>query len=253
MKGMQTSQQNIQTSVSNIHTRIDTIDQVLHALLFVASEQLTSATPRIPSSSRISAVRFNDGVPRPQNQYLLEGNPINVQTIPSLLAGANSGVSGRLIKSEEMARSTSHPPEFQSIQSGRLEGSSEIGIRRRTTEPHDGVQPSLFHKISVARPDRKKHDSPNHKDHEDRDHKQKGKQPLNGGQSSTFTTPSQSSKTLNYPSPKPQRKASVDSVEASENLNIDAALRKQAESNEAQYIPIEHWITAAMHWYFKAS
>lgn len=225
---MQTSQHHIQTSVSNIQTRIDTIDQVLHALLFVASEQLTSATPRVSSSNRITPVGFNEGFRRPQDRYMIEPSPINTQTIPSLLAGTNSG-TGRIIRSEEMGRSVSH-------QQNRLETSPEMGIRRRTTEPHENIQP-LTYKASVSRADTKR----------------KGKQTHNGGSHSHYAQLSQSlPKTPNYSSPKPQRKASVDSVEVNENP-INAALRRQVESNEAQEIPIEHWITAAMHWYFKAS
>lgn len=234
MKGMQSSQHNIQTSVSNIQTRIDTIDQVLHALLFVASEQLsTSAAPHTPNRSRINAAGLGS-IRRPQNQYLLEANPTNIQTVPGLLSGANS----------RAIRSTGHPSEAQNVQQNRLESSPGVEIRR-TTDLDENSYSSLSYGTAVPRPDRRKH--------EDVDIKHKGKHAHSGSPHHSDALLSQlPNPAPNYPSPKPQRKASVDSVEAGKNP-INELLRKQAESSEAQDIPIEHWITAAMHWYFKAS
>lgn len=240
----------MKTSVSNIQTRIDTIDQVLHALLYVASEQLTSTAPRIPNNNSIGTTGlFNDVNRHPKNQYRLESSPLGIQTVPALLSGTDSR-TGRSTKAEDMVRTTSHLSEFRSLQSNCLEGSLEMGTRRRGTDPQSSIQPSFLYRATVSGPGRRESAPLGNRYHENIDIKQKGKQKPNKEPNSPL---SQSRSTaLNWQSPKPQRKVSVDLVGGDENP-IDVVLRKQAESNEAQYIPIEHWITAAMHWYFKAS
>ena len=210
----------METTVSNIQTRIDTIDQVLHALLVVASEQLTTASSS--RNPRRIADRVHTRLQNGHPQYLITEGPRNPQTIPALLGASNNKPRG----GEEMLRTNSFP-----VGGGRYEETIEMGLRRPSTETNmmNARSPtSPYPPNGRRRP-------PANRDGDER----------RGGDSSPTSTGT------NPPEFRTQRqRSSSGATELSDNP-ISRALRQSAMSESAKKRPIEHWITAAMHWYFK--
>ncbi|RPA93892.1 hypothetical protein L873DRAFT_1494290 [Choiromyces venosus 120613-1] len=216
------SQKAVETTVTHIQTRIDTIDQVLQALLVVASEQLTTASSS--RNPRRIADRAHTRLQNGHPPYLITEAPRNPQTIPEILAPNKSKPRG----GEDMLRTNSYPVGG----GGGYEDTIKMGISRPFTEV--GMMSS--HSPKSPYPPNGRRVLPASRDGEE-------KRGSEFSSISTGTTPSE------YRTPR--QRSSLGTTEFSDNP-ISRALRQSAMSETAKKRPIEHWITAAMHWYFKA-
>ena len=214
------SQKKVEDTVTKIQTRIDTIDQVLHALLVVASEQLTTT-----SSSRNPRTIADRAHTRPQDghpQYLITEPLWSPRVIPALPAtnGDTPWDGGRIF------RTNSYP-----ARADRYEDPIEIGLRRPSTE----INMMNTHSPTSSYPPSGRRGPPADRSSDE-------------GYSSGFSSTSSGMDPSGYGIQR--QKSSSGATELSDNP-ISKALFQSAMSGSARERPIEHWITAAMHWYFK--
>ncbi|PUU76020.1 hypothetical protein B9Z19DRAFT_290113 [Tuber borchii] len=212
------SSKKVENTVTRIETRIDTIDQVLHALLVVASEQLTTT-----SSSRNPGRIADRAHTRPQNghpQYLITDPPWSPRVIPTLPATNQDMPWG----GGQMIRTNSYPATVD-----RYEDPIDISLRRSSTETN---MMNTHSPTSPYSPSSRRGPPADRSSDE--------------GYSSGFSSTSTGVDPSGYGT---QRQRSSSGVTELSDNPISRALQQSAMS--AKKRPIEHWITAAMHWYFK--
>jgi len=214
------SQRNVQSAVTSIQTRIDTIDQVLQALLVVASQQLTTASSS-HNPTRIADrahIRLQDGHP----QYLLPEPPRNPRIMPAPPATNEDTPRNK----QQIFRTNSIP-----IRGDRYENAIEMGPRRSSTE----INMTNTHSPTSPYP-------PNG---------MRGFPANRGGDERCSTRFSLTSTEIDSSGYGAQRQNSPPGATELSDNPISRALQQSAWSESAKKRPIEHWITAAMHWYFK--
>lgn len=196
----------VENTVTRIQTRIDTIDQVLRALLVVASKQLMTA-----SASRNPRGIDDRAHVGPQN-----GHPQYLITEPPWSPPGGA----------EMFRTNSYPARVD-----RYKDPIEMGLRRPSTE----INMMNTHSPTSPYPPTGRRGPPADRSSDE-------------GYSSGFSSTSTGIDPSGYGTQR--QRSSSGATELSDNP-ISRALFQSAMSEGAKKRPIQHWITAAMHWYFK--
>jgi len=210
------SQKQVESTVTNIQTRIDTIDQVLQALLVVASEQLSTASSS--RNPRRIADQAHTRLQDDHSQYLITEPPRNPRLIPETPATSKDTPRG----GKQIFRTNSYPIRVDT---------REMGLRRPSTE----INMADTHSPTSPYPPSGRRGFPANRGSD-------------GRCSTRFSPTSTETDSSGYGA---QRQRSSSGPTELPDNPISRALQKSFKSESAKKRPIEHWITAAMHWYFK--